>query len=292
MNFDNIKGKAFSNIEIGPYTTFKIGGKVKNLVLCEDIEDLKTVIKICKEEQKEVFVLGAGSNILFKSDEHDLVVIKLTGKDFSNIFEKDNVLTVGAGMSLSQTILFSAAKGLKGLEIFAGIPATVGGAVYMNAGSDKWICSFIKKVILMDMEGNLFEVTKKQLNPVYRSSGLKNNIILQVEFELEKDLPENVMCQYKKILENKKDIQPIDKNSAGCVFKNPDLQGISAGKIIDECGLKGFTKGGAEVSSKHANFIVNQNNASFEDVLFLIKKIKEVVKKNKNIELEMEIIIV
>jgi len=292
MNFEKIKGKVFSQIEIGPYTTFKIGGKVTNLILCENTEDLKTIIKTCNENQKNIFILGAGSNILFKSDGQDLVVIKLTGKDFISIFDKDNVLTVGAGVRLSQAILFSASKGLKGLELFAGIPATIGGAVYMNAGANKNICSFVKKVLVMDMSGNFFELTKKQLNLGYRSSGLKNNIVLKVEFELEKDLPENIMCQYEKTLENKKDQQPLDKNSAGCVFKNPDIQGLSAGKIIEECGLKGFSKGGAEVSNKHANFIVNQNNASSEDVLFLINKIKEIVKKNKNIDLEQEIIIV
>ena len=289
MNFDKIKGKVFDHVNLSPYTTFKIGGKVSNLIMCEDIEDLKNVLNICNKESKKVFVLGAGSNVLFKSDEHDFVVIKLTGKDFMNIFAQKNVLTVAAGVSLSKAIVFSAEKGLSGLEIFAGIPATIGGAVYMNAGSGKDIGSFIKKVQVMDMAGNCYELTRDELELGYRCSGLNDNIVLQVEFELKKELPETIMCQYENVLENKKNIQPLDKNSAGCVFKNPDLSGISAGKIIEECGLKGFSKGGAQVSTKHANFIINNKNATSDDVLFLINKIKEVVKKNKNIDLDTEI---
>lgn len=292
MNLKKIKGEIFSHIDLSPYTTFKIGGKVSHLVCCVDLEDLKNVLSICNKEHKKIFLLGAGSNVLFKSNVHDLVVIKLSGNDFKNINVEKNILTVGAGLSLSKAIIFSAEKGLKGLEIFAGIPATVGGAVYMNAGAKKHIGSFIRKVQVMDMGGNFNELTKTELDLEYRSSGLNDNIIVQVEFELENGLRQNILCEYEKVLESKKNIQPLDKNSAGCVFKNPDLHGISAGKLIEECGLKGFAKGGAQVSTKHANFIINNNNATSDDVLFLINKIKDVVKKNKNIDLKQEIIVI
>jgi UDP-N-acetylmuramate dehydrogenase len=292
MGFEDIRSKICPEAEMSKYTTFRTGGTVSELVLCEDEKDLKSLVDMCVEQKSGMFVIGEGSNTLFRDGAHDIFVVKLAGEVFKRIACLDNVVIAGAGAKLVDVINYAVEKGLKGLEDMAGIPASIGGAVFMNAGCLRSISECIKLVRVMNGHGEIYEIDKKDLTPGYRSLGLEQVIILEVEFELEKVDPEKLLKDYKAMIKEKLTKQPYDKPSAGCVFKNPDVEGVFAGELIEQCGLKGLVYGGAKISDVHANFIVNENNASTKDILFLINKVKAVVKEVKDIDLEEEIVIV
>lgn len=249
------------NVLLAPYTTFKIGGPAKYFFIAKTSKDLLQAIEFARAEGLPFFILGGGSNLLISDKGFDGLVIKTQN---TKCEIKNNRLIAEAGARLGDVVGLSIESGLTGLEWAVGIPGTVGGAVKVNAhafGSD------------------FRQLTKKTKE--------ENGIILSVELKLAKGDKRKSEALIKEYATKRKTTQPLEYASAGCVFKNP--VGKFAGQIIDQCGLKGRKIGGAEVSPKHANFIVNLGNATAKDVAELIGLIKETVKKKFGLELEEEI---
>jgi len=265
---------------LSKHTTFKIGGPVDVWAEPRDLDDMQALLEISKAEGLQVFLIGEGSNLLVSDKGLNAAAIHL-----GDLFQ--------AGGSLQRFILNTIDAGYGGLEFMAGIPGTVGGAIRMNAGAGlkgPWISDFIEKIKVCDFSGGVRHIEKKELGFGYRQSGLKNYIVLEAEFNLEKTKDKRaVREEYKKFLAKKKEKQELSIASAGCVFKNPGDPQLSAAQLIEGCGLKGKAIGGAMISFKHANFIVNTGKATFENVVGLVEVIKDEVFKKYNITLETEI---
>lgn len=275
-----------SDASLRKYTTYKLEGKVECIYFPEDVKELEDLILKLDKEGTKYKILGNGSNMIISS-KYDGVLIKLEKFDKLNI--DGNMVTVGAGYMLPKLILECLNKGLSGLEFSFGIPATIGGAIYQNAGAyGEQMDNVIKSVMVLDNQGNIRVLNKDDLKLGYRDSIFKhkNFICLEAVLELKKDSYENIKQRMNTNLLNRKEKQPLEYPSAGSVFCNPP--GYSAGKLIDDAGLKGFKIGDAMVSLKHANFIVNLGHATGEDVLELIEIIQEKVKDETGIFLEVE----
>lgn len=278
------------------YTTFRIGGPAKYFFEAKSPDDIIRAIEFAKKEKIPFFILGGGSNILFSDKGFDGLVIKIVGGRVS--FKKDGIIESEAGVLLSRLVSESVKKGFAGLEYLAGIPGTLGGAIFGNAGLGKDGCCIgdvIKKVKLLMINRKIKEVDNKWMKFSYRHSRLKDfdlekrPIILSAELELRK----GDRKELEKIIKEKTESRfgsYSTKLSAGCVFKN--LSNTSVGKLIDECGLKGRKIGGAQISKMHANFIINTGDATARDVLDLIDLTKKEVKKKFKVRLEEEIQII
>lgn len=274
---------------LSKYTTYKIGGPADILVMPNSPEDLIRSLQIINKENIPLFVMGKGSNLLISDNGIRGAVIRIAGT-LNEITFNNNIVKAGSGTYLKTLILACAENGLSGMEFFIGIPATIGGAVAMNAGA--WSASLshlIKNITAVSKQGKTKKFSKHECNFVYRGSDFLTNgmIITEVELELKKDDPQLISSRQEKLLEMKASSQPVGYPSAGCVFKNP--QGNSAGKLIEDAGLKGEKIGGAQVSEIHANFIINAGGATAKDVMSLINRIKGIVFEKFNIELELEI---
>jgi UDP-N-acetylmuramate dehydrogenase len=265
--------------------TFHIGGNAKYFIEVLSIEDLKQALVFAKEETLRFFILGKGSNVLFDDRGFDGLVIQ-NKIDFCNF--KENQIHVGSGYSLIKLCRECSTRNLSGLEFGIGIPGSVGGAIYMNASAhNQSISNFLKEVLFIDEDGNEQRFLKKELIFDYRFSSFheKKGVIISAIFEL--SLLNKVEEKTNSLLDLRKKNQPLDKKSAGCIFKNPPND--FAARLIDICNLKGKSIGGAMVSLKHANFIINEKDASSKDVLELIAFIKKEVKEKTGIFLEEEV---
>ncbi|OGW85051.1 MAG: UDP-N-acetylenolpyruvoylglucosamine reductase [Omnitrophica bacterium RIFCSPLOWO2_01_FULL_45_10] len=298
---EKIKRSCRAKVIIGEplrkHTTFRIGGSAYIWVEPHGARDLKKILRLAKSMKMPVFVIGNGSNILARDTGFKGIVIRLTALDFRRIEFKKDTVRVGAGYSLARLVLLSCEKGLGGLESLVGIPGTVGGAIYMNAGGQaspmfKNMGDSVTSVKAMDREGATKILKKKKLKFGYRCANLKGYIILEVRLKLKKDDERILRSRCARFLKMKKVKQVLDIPSAGCVFKNPSGFQFTCGQMIDMLGLKGKRIGGAQVSTKHANFIINRGGATATDVLDMIEMIKEKVRENYNIELELEIEVV
>ncbi len=269
-------------------TWFGLGGKAEYFVRPTNAEQLADVVRRCGENNVPLRVLGFGSNLLVRDEGVRGVVIKLDGEEFCKVEPKENLLVACGGADLSKLVLNCVRKGLGGLESLAGIPGSIGGAVRMNAGGNFGdIGAVIESVILMDSQGKIFEKSKPELSFNYRHSNITAKIILAAKLKLIEADPNQLLRSVKEVWIYKKNTQPLNMKSAGCVFKNP--RGMSAGAMIDRCGLKGDKVGGAMVSEKHANFIVAEKGCKAGDVISLIDKIKKNVKEKFDVVLELEI---
>ena len=287
---NSLKGKFRLGESLYKHTTFRIGGPARIWVEPEDEKDLRGVLQFVKAHKLKIFVIGSGSNVLADDKGFDGVVIHLSSGYFKDInFEKSKVIT-GAGTKLSKVVLSSCKHSLGGLESLAGIPGTVGGAVCTNAGYKKSIGEFVHKVRVMDETGKLRTFDSKDLKFGYRNSNLSRYIILEVEISLKSQDKEILIETYEHLKRLKKASQPWSQKSAGCVFKNPTRSRRAAGGLIELCGLKGKRLGGAKISEKHANFIINVNRAAASDVIGLMELVKERVKKKFGIVLEPELV--
>lgn len=276
--------KINENVDIKDITTYKLKGKVKKLIIAESIDDLKEVIKELKG--KKYKIIGNGSNLIISGD-YDGTIVKLEGID--GLIIKGDEVRVGASYNLAKLSRECAKRGLSGLEFACGIPGTIGGAVCMNAGAyGKEMKDVTESVKVLDGNGKIIKLNKENIKFAYRKSIFQtsNYICLQVKLKLKKDNPEDILKRINDIMKERTEKQPLEYPSAGSVFRNP--KGDSAGRIIEKLNLKGLKIGGAEVSQKHANFIVNKGSASAEDVIELIDIIKDKVKKEYNIDLECE----
>ncbi|MCX7661834.1 MAG: UDP-N-acetylmuramate dehydrogenase [Candidatus Omnitrophica bacterium] len=274
---------------IKEYTTFKIGGKAKYFFETQNLEELKFILDFKRRKRLKLFVLGGGSNVLITDGVLSGLVIRLSGRAFKSIEVDRDVLRVGAGTALKELINYCIINRLANLEFLAGIPGTVGGAVVMNAGTkDRSISDFVKEVVVMDHQKRIKTLKRNQISFGYRQSSLNKFIILKASFNIKRRSLKKIKNDLKAYLTYRKTTQPLDYPSAGCIFKNP-CESISAGELIDKCGLKGKRIGDACVSLQHANFIVNLKKAKFMDVIRLMKFIRSKVKEKFDIELEPEI---
>jgi len=298
-----ISGEIRFNELLSKHTSFRIGGPADEWIYPKDISDIKNTIMFCNSHSIPVTTIGGGTNVLIRDKGIRGIVLNLE-HGLCSISIKTDSIVCGASALLSKLLKQVSKAELTGLEFAAGIPGTVGGAVYMNAGMKErkkekgergkteyeTIGDLVESVKVIDMNGNVSELKKENLYFEYRKSNLSKYIILEVKLKLKTGSKKEISDRISFLLEQKKSTQVLDIPSAGCIFKNPD--GHSAGRLIDKAGLKGLAVGDAQVSMKHANFIVNNGNTSAQDVLELIKKIKLTVFEKTGIKLEEEIKII
>ncbi len=272
------------------HTSFKIGGPADVFVCAQTRNELRTVIEMTKEHNVPLTVVGNGSNLLVSDKGIRGAVVSLDGDFCSLQCIGERKIVAGAGTMLSHLCQFAHGNSLTGLEFAYGIPGSVGGAVYMNAGA---YGGEIKDVAVaceyITMDGEIVSIMAEDMDLSYRHSFFtgKNHIIISATFILEKGDKERIKGTMRELMGKRSDKQPLELPSAGSAFKRP--AGYFAGALIEQCGLKGYTVGGAQVSEKHAGFIVNTGDATCEDVLALIRHIQETVKRETGVELESEI---
>ena len=270
------------------HTSFGIGGEAEVMAVPKDMEDLIHILRIVKKEGMPSLILGGGTNLLVRDGGIQGIVINM--RELNNISVKGSMLEVEAGVPLPRLLNHTIEKGLTGLEFAAGIPGTLGGAIIMNAGTKEGeMKDVVESVTILDEGGKVKEVPKDALGFEYRSTGIRGTV-LKTMVRLEMGNRGLLVERVKRIMLQRRKTQPFSCKSAGCIFKNP--QGMSAGALIEVVGLKGYSLGAAQVSDVHANFIINKGGATAKDVLSLIGFIREKVKREKGIDLELEVKVV
>ena len=281
-------GKVLENCSLKQYMTYRAGGIADYIVFPESIEQLKNLMSYLKEKNIKHKVVGYGSNLLFSDDGYRGVLIKLDALHMCEFY--GTKVVVGAGYPLMKLAIKAAKLGLTGLEFAAGIPGTIGGAIYMNAGAYKSDMGYIvSEIKVLTPELTVKTMYNRELEFHYRTSFLQTHpgyICLEATLILTK----GTEAAIRSVMEDRKKrrlmTQPLEYPSAGSVFRNPE--GIAAGKLIEDCGLKGMRIGGAEVSRKHANFIINVDHANANDIRKLILTVQDTVWKKKKIKLKCE----
>lgn len=274
------------------YNTYRLDTKAKYLVFPKDKYELRDLLEFLETTKEKYIVLGNGSNIILKNDYYDGVVIILS--KLNHIKINDNIIEVEAGYSLQKLALEACNKGLTGLEFACGIPGCIGASIAMNAGAyNSALEEVVETVEVINPHFEIVTMTKESLEFNYRDSLFKRNknyIIVSAKLKLAYGDKQEILEKITKRRVKRLESQPLDMPSAGSVFRNPE--GNHAGALIEQCNLKGYNINGAEVSTKHANFIVNTGGAKGEDIVKLIEKIKSEVKKEYNIDLLLEQIII
>ena len=281
-------GKVLENCSLKQYTTYRAGGIADYIVFPESIEQLNNLMSYLKEKNIKHKVVGYGSNLLFSDDGYRGVLIKLDALHTCEFY--GTKVVVGAGYPLMKLAIKAAKLGLTGLEFAAGIPGTIGGAIYMNAGAYKSDMGYIvSEIKVLTPELTVKTMYNRELEFHYRTSFLQTHpgyICLEATLILTK----GTEAAIRSVMEDRKKrrlmTQPLEYPSAGSVFRNPE--GVAAGKLIEDCGLKGMRIGGAEVSRKHANFIINVDHANANDIRKLILTVQDTVWKKKKIKLKCE----
>lgn len=288
-----VKNEGISYIENEPmalHTTFKIGGPAKLAVFPKNENEISDVIKKCKEENVRYMVVGNGSNLLVADEGIDAVVI-LLGKEFGEVkLIDDTTIFAEAGAPLMKVCRFALENGLSGLEFAYGIPGSCGGGAFMNAGAyGGELGDVMFRCDHIDKDGNKGSLEGDDLKLAYRHSAYYENgcVITGAYFKMQKADKEEIKAKMADYMSRRRDKQPLEYPSAGSTFKRPE--GNFAGALIEQCGLKGTSVGGAEISTKHAGFVINKGGATCKDVLDLCKKVADTVKAEKGIDLEMEV---
>ncbi len=297
MSFDKIYDYAKSigcpsqrDVPMSKYTTFRIGGNASVMLTPTTDEQLASIIKKCKEDNIKPFIIGNGSNMLISDKGLDTVVINMCRPDPKIELVNGDTVVCDAGATMSKVCNFALENGLTGLEFAFGIPGSAGGAAYMNAGA---YGGEMKDVLVecrhIDSDGNFGSLKGEELGLAYRTSAYEHNgyIITTLVMKLSKGNKDEIRAKMQELLQRRKDKQPLEYPSAGSTFKRPE--GYFAGALIEECGLKGYSVGGAQVSEKHAGFVINKGDASAKDVLDLIKYIQDKVLSEKGVMLEPEV---
>ena len=281
-------GKVLINEKLSNYTTYRVGGKVRAIIYPKGEEELIKLVTLLKERNIKYFVLGNGSNVLFSDLLYDGIIIKLDY--FNKITIEDNIITVGAGYPLIKLSNDAMRNSLIGLEFANGIPGTVGGAVFMNAGAyGEDMSKIVESVRILTRDLEIKEFTNKGMKFSYRTSMLQDHldyVIISAKLKLDRGNKEEIEEIMTTRREQRRATQPLNYPSAGSVFRNPD--GMYAGKLIDDMGLKGYTVGRAKVSEKHANFIINMGNAKASDIKKIIDLIKQKALIKYGIRLHVE----
>ena len=278
------------NEPMAKHTSFRIGGNAEVMIFPRNAEELSEILKASVFLDIKPYILGAGTNVLAPDEGMGGLVIVL--KDCLDGLEKVDAthIRVAAGVTLTRAALFAASHGLSGLEFAHGIPGTLGGAVYMNAGAyGGEICQVCTQVELMDMNGIVHVVSGEEMNFSYRHSRVEEDgtIVVSAIFALEPCSEHEIREKMQDLMNRRKNSQPLDMPSAGSAFKRP--VGGYAAALIDEAGLKGYQVGGAAVSEKHAGFVVNIGGATADDVKQLLKDVAQIVLEKSGIQLEPEV---
>lgn len=286
--FSGLEKIVETDYPLSKHTWFGLGGRADYFLRPQNPDQLKTMVQRCNENNIAMHVLGFGSNLLISDKGVRGAVIKLGGAEFTQTKFDGEWLTAGSGADLGELIFSCARKGLSGLEALTGIPGSVGGAIKMNAGGNFGdIGASVETVTLMDSEGNIFQKSKPELIFDYRRTNIIAKFILGARIKLTGADSEQVLRTIQEVWIYKKNTQPLSMKNSGCIFKNP--RQLSAGALIDRAGLKDLQVGGAKVSQKHANFIVAGKNCKSSDVVRLIDLIRERVKEQFDIDLELEL---
>lgn len=273
---------------LAQYTWMKVGGPAQYFIEPRDPDELVSVVKCCHENGIHVRMIGGGSNLLVRDEGVGGAVIRLVGDAHAAIEVDGNTIRCGSGALLSTLISSAVQAGLAGLENLVGIPGTVGGALHGNAGGRSGdIGQFVSSVKVLTATGEVFDRSRDELSFAYRFSSINELCVLEATFEVPDGDPEEITQRMRKLWIMKKASQPLSFQSAGCIFKNP--RGLSAGDLIEQAGLKGTRIGGAEISDRHANFIVNDDNASSDDIQRLISLAQSKVHEQFGVDLEVEI---
>lgn len=277
---------------LAKHTSFRIGGNAEVMAFPCNAEELATVLKVSSLLDCKIAILGAGTNVLAPDEGVSGLIICL--KDALDGMEQlcEDTVRVMAGVTMTRAAVFAANLGLSGLEFAHGIPGTVGGGVYMNAGAyGGEIAQVCKRVAVMDMQGNTMILTAEEMDFSYRHSRLKDipGIVLYTDFVLTPAPVEQIRDTMRDLMEKRKTSQPLEYPSAGSAFKRP--VGGYAAALIDQCGLKGYQIGGAAVSKKHAGFVINLGGASAADVKRLLAQVADIVFEKTGIRLEPEVLI-
>lgn len=282
---ENIK----QNEPMKAHTSFKIGGEADVFVSPTTKEQLVDVINICKTHQVPYYIIGNGSNLLVSDKGFRGVIIEVS-KNLSAIRVEDNRIVAQSGALLARIAKVAEGESLTGFEFAHGIPGTLGGAVTMNAGAyDGEISHVIVSAEVIDEAGSIKILSKDELELGYRTSIIqkKGYIVLEATIQLQQGIQENITARMKELAQKRRDKQPLEYPSAGSTFKRP--VGHFAGKLIMDSGLRGFAIGGAKVADKHCGFVINSDEATFEDVMNLIEHIQHVVKDKFQVDLEPEV---
>ena len=281
----NEYGIVYENVDLKKYTTLGVGGIAKYLIEVTSEKNLVSLIKYLRENNLKYYILGNGSNVILDDSFFDGVIIRVN--KLNKIEVNEDVVTASCGVKLGFLNNVALQNGLVSLYFASLIPGEVGSSVMGNAGCyNHSLMEYVQSVKVLTKEGNVTNISKSEIKYGYRYTSLKGNIILSVTFKLEKGDPLETLKLIKENNDKRLATQPLDTKNVGSIFKNPE--GFSAGKLIDDLGLKGYHIGDAYVSDKHANFIVNKGNATYLDVLNLISYIKLNVFENYKISLEVE----
>ncbi len=273
---------------LAPHTYLKLGGPAQYFITPRNRDELAQVILACRDAEMPYHILGGGCNLLIADKGVSGVVIHVGGGNFSQIEISGTTVTVGAGAKLTHLISQTVKAGLQGLEVLVGIPGTVGGALRGNAGgSGGDIGQFVTSVTGLTSGGEQVTRSDDEITFGYRDSNLRDLLIIEASFDLQPGDTDEITRRLRKTWIMKKATQPLTAQSAGCIFKNP--RGMSAGLLIDQSGLKGTRIGNAEISDRHANFIITHPDASSDDVLRLIELAKSRVAEQFGVDLELEI---
>lgn len=276
--------------KLARHTSYRIGGKADLFISCHSYHSLRRTIEVLSRERVPWVIIGKGSNLLVADEGYRGAVITL-GSEFSRFVLGDDgrTITVGAGAILARVVNEALSKELSGLEFAVGIPGTVGGAVSMNAGSrTEWIGSLVQDVVTYKPGAGIRHYGGEDVAWGYRECGLpRDEIVLEVTLELKPAPKDEIRMRMERSLSRRRRTQPLGVPSCGSVFRNPPDRAVGA--LIEECGLKGFSQGGAEVSSVHANFIVNKGAATANDVAAVIRHVHGKVKEIHGVELQPEV---
>ena len=285
LGSDNVKLQE----PMSKHTTFRIGGPADFYLCPHSTKEVQQTVQICKEENLPYFILGNGSNLLVSDKGYRGVIIQLW-KNFSDISVKDCCITAKAGALLSKVAAEALEEGLTGMEFASGIPGTIGGAVFMNAGAyGGEMKDIIKEVKVLDDQGEVRVLSNEEMKLGYRTSIVKEKgyTVLSAVLQLKKGEVSVIRETMEDLKNRRTSKQPLDMPSAGSTFKRPE--GNFAGKLIMDSGLRGFSVGGAQVSEKHCGFVVNKGGATAEDETALIREVQRRVKEKFGVELETEV---
>jgi UDP-N-acetylmuramate dehydrogenase len=285
----DLPGEVKRNEPMSRHTSLKVGGPAEIMVFPSRPEDLSEIFRLAKTARTSLFFLGGGTNLLVKDGGIGGLVIKLSR--FSRIEENGEEIYAEAGVPCPRLVRFSLEKSLSGLEFAYGIPGTLGGVVVMNAGTPEGeIAQVVDRVRVMTLSGQVVEIGRNKIEFDYRFSRLPSGILLGAWLKLRKARRGEIQERIDRYMKRRNATQPVNLPNAGSIFKNPP--GDHAGRLIEAAGLKGTRLGDAQISDKHANFIVNRGKATARDVLNLIKLIGRTVEERAGITLELEIRIV
>ena len=298
MKFSQVKedlekldvGEMIEDEPMYKHTTYKVGGPARIYLKVKDVDSLIKTIKYCGKHRVKYLVIGRGSNLLFSDREYEGLIISLN-ECFNEIKVNGSTMIAQAGVPMISLSYQAAKIGLSGFEFMGGIPGSIGGGIYMNAGAYKYdLASVVKTVTLLNEKHEVVTFNNEQMDFSYRHSICQDNrklIVLEVTFELTAKSPDEIKAVLDKRKERRMSSQPWNMPSAGSVFRNP--QDKPAWQYIDECGLRGYEIGGAQVSPKHSNFIVNNGYASAKDIYDLIMLVQEKVNKKFGVKLRREV---